>query len=225
MPSFPKGRPSYWCYVLTDPYSVGQVGLFDPLGYRDPLIGLPYSCHTDANRLRFGLLEPSALKSFCYRVKEVHVHRIEPDRAGIPGSRLPGSDHSYRLRPIRTRAACGSFRKGQRFGQSQAGFGFRPSCIDTNNQSFCRIMSHIFSTLGADHYSLISLETSVKTLLKTLLKTPRQALWQALLGIRSFHRSGLDSKPLGPLVPYTYQALEDLRLIESKVDCLSTIVR
>ena len=217
MPSFPKGRPAYWRDVLTDPYSVGQVGLFDPLGYRDPLIGLPYSGHTDTDRLRFGLFKPSTLKRFCYRVKEVHVHRIEPDRAGVSGARFPGSDHSYRLRPIQTRVACGSFRNCQRLGQGQAGFGFRPSCIDTNNQSFCRIMSHIFSTLGADHYSLISLENSVKTLLKTL--------WEALLGIRSFHRSGLDSKPLGPLIPYSYQALEDLRSIESKVDRLSTIVR
>jgi hypothetical protein len=132
--------------------------LFDPLGYRNPLIGLPYSGHTDANRIHFGLLDPSTLERFCDGFKEVYVHRIEPDRAGIPGPRLPGSYHSYRLRPIRTRVACGSFRKGQRLGQGQAGFGFRPSCIYTNNQSFRRIMSHMFSTLGADHYSLISLE-------------------------------------------------------------------
>lgn len=217
MPSFPKGRPAYWRDVFTHPYSVGQVGLFDPLGYWDPLIGLPHSSHTDANRMHFGLFEPSTLERFCDGFKEVYVHRIEPDRAGIPGSRLPGSYHSYRLRPIRTRVACGSFRKGQRLGQGQAGFGFRPSCIYTDNQSFRRIMSHTFSTLGADHYSLIPLETSREALQK--------ALRESLLGIRSFHRSGLDPETLGPLIPYSNQALKDLRSIESKVDRFGTIVR
>ena len=217
MPSFPKGRPAYWRDVFTHPYSVGQVGLFDPLGYGNPLIGLPYSGHTDANRTHFGLLEHSTLERFCDGFKEVYVHRIEPDRAGIPGSRLPGSYHSYRLRPIRTRVACGSFRKGQRLGQGQAGFGFRPSCIYTDNQSFRRIMSHTFSTSGADHYSLIPLETSREALQK--------ALRESLLGIWSFHRSGLDPETLGPLIPYSNQALKDLRSIESKVDRFGTIVR
>jgi hypothetical protein len=78
-------------------------------------------------------------------------------------------------------------------------------------------MSHTFSTLGADHYSLIPLETSREALQK--------ALRESLLGIRSFHRSGLDPKTLGPLIPYSNQALKDLRSIESKVDRFGTIVR